>query len=387
MFDNTLLFRPTYAFVDLSAIAHNFNVLQSMVPYKVGLLGMVKADAYGHGAIEVSKVLLKCGACALGVATVEEGIELRGSKIDAPILVMGGLVGMGGSAADEMVKADLTPVIHSVGVVNCLEDAAAKEKKLMPVHIKVDTGMSRLGVRPESLSSLLEALSTCKWIQVQGVMTHFANASDKEYTSYQMKLFFNAKDQIENKLGSIPIWHLGNSAAIAEGAVIGNDTSKQYWVRPGIGLYGSADGVDIPKSLDLKPAMGLYSKVALLKRVPKGTAVSYGCTFITSRNTRLAVIPIGYADGYRFIFANKACVLIRGKRASVIGRITMDMIMVDVTEVDGISVGDEVVLIGRQGKESITADEMALWADTISYEIFCGISKRIPRVYSSRKTK
>ncbi|MFH1874038.1 MAG: alanine racemase [Pseudomonadota bacterium] len=375
------VYRPTIATIDLQALEYNFQTLKSLVPPAVGILGMVKADAYGHGAVQVSQKLIENQIDVLGVATVEEGIELRQAKIEAPILVMGGLMGMGGPATDGMVESNLIPVVHSKDVLDCLELAAQKYGRQLSVHLKVDTGMSRLGVRPEFLSPLLEGLAKSKSIRVEGVMTHLAAAEDKDYTTFQLEVFLRAKQEIEKKLGEIPVWHFSNSAAIIAQRSLAKFKAAKIWVRPGIALYGYADGLKLPPEIKLKPVMGVQSKIALLKRVPQGTAVSYGCTFKTAKDSRLGAVPIGYADGYRFNFTDKAYVLVRGKRAPVVGRVTMDMIMVDVTNLPEISVGDDVVILGSQGNEQITADEMASWIDSISYEILCGISRRIPRIY------
>lgn len=376
----TPFFRPTCATIDLAALAHNYNVIKNHLPEDVSILAMVKADAYGHGAVPVSKKLVECGVCALGVATVEEGLELRNSSIKAPILVMGGLMGMGSPASGMMVGANLTPVIHSANVIEFLESVAASAKKKMAIHLKVDTGMTRLGVRPEVLPSLLKRLAQCKWLYVEGVMTHLANIVDDKYTSQQNKLFLESKKQIEDVLGPIEIWHMANSIASLKSEPVKVPQAKKCWARPGIALYGTTNNVSLP-DVNLKLVMGLMSKVALLKNVPAETAVSYACEFVTKRRSRLAVVPIGYADGYRFALTGKAQVLVRGKRVPVVGRVTMDMIVIDVTDVPEVVVGDDVVLMGKQGRDAITVEEIANWVGTITYEIFCGISERIPRIY------
>jgi len=377
----TPFFRPTRATIDLAALADNYRTLKRLLPAGVEILAMVKADGYGHGAAPISRTLVDCGACALGVATVEEGLELRNSGITAPILVIGGLMGMGSPASGMMVGADLTPVVHSAEVVDFLEAVCASARNKMAIHIKVDTGMSRLGARPEALPKLLERLSQCKWIYVEGVMTHFANASDTIFTSQQMEIFLESKKHIEEVLGSIDLWHVANSAAILKGEPITIEGAKRCWVRPGIALYGATNGAKLPEGISLKPVMGLESKVALLKHVPAGTCVSYGCTFTAKQASYLAIVPIGYADGYPLSLSGKAEVLIGGRRVPVVGRITMDMIIVDVTGLSKVSVGDDVVLLGSQGNETIGIEELAHHAGTISYEIFCRISKRIPRIY------
>ena len=378
---HTPFFRPTCATIDLSALAANFQTIKKVVPKGVDIVAMVKADAYGHGAVPISRKLVECGAAALGVATVEEGMELRNAGIKKQIIVMGGLMGMGSPASGMMVGADLTPVVHSAEVIDFLEAVAGQAKKRMAVHLKVDTGMSRLGARPEALPKILERLSQCKWIYVEGVMTHLANAADAEFASKQARVFLECKKLIEAKLGEIETWHIANSTAIIRGEPVVIPGAKRCLARPGIALYGSTNGISLPKSITLKPVMGLESKVALLKHIPAGTPVSYGCTFIAKRPTYIAIVPIGYADGYPLALSGKAEVLIGGRRVPVVGRVTMDMIMVDVTDLPKVSVGDEVVLLGRQGNESINVEEVAQKCDTISYEIFCGISKRMPRIY------
>ena len=378
---HTPFFRPTYATIDLSALAENYLTLKRMLPKDVEILAMVKADAYGHGAVPVARKLVECGAVALGVATVEEGMELRNAGIKKQIIVMGGLMGMGSPASGMMVGADLTPVVHSAEVIDFLEAVAASAKKRMAVHIKIDTGMSRLGARPEALPRILERLSQCKWIYVEGVMTHLASASEKDFTDKQTKIFLVSKEIIEAKLGSIELWHIANSAAILRGEPIVIPGSKKCWVRPGIALYGATNGVALPKGVILKPVMGLESKIALLKHIPAGAAVSYGCTFTAKRPSYIAIVPIGYADGYPLALSGKAEVIIGGKRCPVVGRVTMDMIMVDVTDLAKVSVGDSVILMGAEDSESVGVEELAKKCDTIAYEIFCGISKRMPRIY------
>lgn len=381
MESHTPFFRPTCATIDLGALAWNYRTLKKNLPDDASILAMVKADAYGHGAVPVARKLVECGAVALGVATVEEGMELRNAGIREQIIVMGGLMGMGSPASGMMVGAGLTPVVHSAEVIDFLEAVAASAKKRMAVHLKVDTGMSRLGARPEALPRLLDRLSQCKWIYVEGVMTHLANAADRKFSSQQTKVFVESKGLIESKLGPVDLWHIANSTAILRGEPVVIPGSKRCWVRPGIALYGATNGVALPKGVALKPVMALESGVALLKHIPEGTPVSYGCTFVAKRPSYIAIVPIGYADGYHLALSGKAEVLIGGVRCPVVGRVTMDMIMADVTDLKKVSVGDSVVLMGHQGNEYVGVEELAKKCDTISYEIFCGISKRMPRIY------
>ncbi|MBI4211545.1 MAG: alanine racemase [Deltaproteobacteria bacterium] len=373
------MLRPTFAEISLKALCHNFGAIQKRLPQNARMLAMVKADGYGHGAPQVAQKLIECGVTGLGVATIEEGIELRDANISAPILIMGGMLGMGEAACETMLEHALTPVIHSLDAVVMLESVAARRRKKTTVHLKVDTGMSRLGVRPEALRAVLAELSRCEWLSVQGVMTHLASVHDAESTSQQVEQFLSIKTHIENALGPVSIWHIGNGGAILEGRPLQLSEDREWWVRPGLLLYGTKDGC--VTECEVQPVMVLKSHIALLKTIPENTKVSYGGTFTAKRLTRLGVVPIGYADGYPWRVSGKASVLVGGQKIPVIGRVTMDMIMIDVTDLAQVNVGDEVVLMGTQGTERITVDDVAKWAGTLPYEIFCGISKRMPRVY------
>lgn len=378
-----MLFRPAWATVNLSALRSNYALLKKQLPANTGMMAMVKADAYGHGAVEVSRVLEKLGIAALGVATVEEGVELRAACIKAPILVMCGLMGAGSPASMRMVEEGLTPVIHSSGVIESLEHAAASQGRVVGVHLKVDTGMSRLGVRPEALEPVLERLRMSKAIKVEGVMSHLAEAGDEESAAGQMEAFDGCIGRITRALGPVRVWHVANSVAILKGRPIEVPGAAECWVRPGLALYGECE-IDHPLRDAARPVMGIESRVMLLKSAPAGTRVSYGGTFTLARKSRLAVVPIGYADGYPWRASNKAFVLVHGQRVPVVGRVTMDMIVVDVTDLEGARVGDPVVLLGCQEDAEIRLRELAAWADTIPYEILCGVSKRMPRIYKDR---
>lgn len=379
-------FRPTAAEINLGALKHNYDQLAKLLPPVARIMAMVKADAYGHGSVHVSRTLVDCGVAALGVATVEEGLELRESGISTPILVLGGLMGVGSAAAGMMVGANLTPVIHSADALDFLEATANAASRIIGVHLKVDTGMTRLGVMPASLPSVLNKLKQSKSLRLDGVMTHLADAEGGEYTHYQLESFKKCSVQIINIIGQVPVWHVANSAAIFRGEILTSATAAEHWVRPGIALYGAASSVVPalrPGNCAFKPVMMLKSRVVMIKSVPTGTKISYGCTFETKRPSRIGVIPIGYADGYPWALSNKAHVLICGMRVPVVGRVTMDMTMIDLTDMPDSHVGDEVVLMGTQNGQKITVEDIASWAGTITYEIFCGISKRMPRVYIS----
>lgn len=361
------IFRPTCAEIDLSVLKKNYRELVKRLLPSVRVMAMVKADAYGHGAVQVSKALSELSVAALGVATVEEGLELRESAITTPILVLGGLMGVGTAAAGMMVGANLTPVVHSAETLDFLEATAKAAGRKISIHLKIDTGMTRLGVMPQALPHFLDRLSQCAFLRLDGVMTHFANAGDDDYSSFQLKIFEDSARLVEKSAGTVPVWHVANSAGIAKGRFMTQALAGEHWVRPGLMLYESV--------------MGIKSKIAMIKSVPPKTKISYGCTFETAKPSRIGVVPIGYADGYPWALSNKASVIVNGERAPVVGAVTMDMTMIDLTDLKESHVGDEVILMGGRGKNSISVGEVAKLAGTIPYEIFCGISKRMPRIY------
>jgi alanine racemase len=359
----------------MKALAANFGeVVRRAGERKV--LAVVKADAYGHGAVPVSKLLLELGADTLGVALVEEGRELRAAGIVAPILVMGALFP---GQAEAIASLGLTPVVYSLPVAQALSLAAVKTGRSIPVHVKIDTGMGRVGVAAETGVSFICELKSLQGIEVQGLMTHFADADlgDKRFSSEQMNRFESLLVALQQSGISIPLRHAANSAAVL-------DYGRAHFtmVRPGIMLYGynpladSGDG-----SIGLKPVLSLATRIVFLKKMPSGVPISYGRTFVTRRPSLIATIPIGYADGYSRGLSNRGEALVRGVRVPVAGRVCMDMCMLDVTDVPGVSERDDVVLIGAQGREEISADDIAELTGTISYEVLCGVSRRVPRVY------
>ncbi|MBI4124642.1 MAG: alanine racemase [Deltaproteobacteria bacterium] len=374
--------RPTFAQIDLSALKHNYNRVLRSLPKNCGVLAVVKADAYGHGAVTVAKALEGLGTAGLGVATVEEGVELRQAKVAAKVLILQGLLGMGEAAAKVLLEHKLTPVIHNVSTLSLWNSLGGSRDRRLPVHLKLDTGMTRLGVTSKGLALLLETLQKCPALKLEGVMTHLAFREDEKYTRHQLKLFNEMGEQIQKIFGKVPVGHIANSAAVMNGSPVTMDWAEKCWARPGIMLYGIPPYPAYAGKGDLEPVMRLVSQIALTKNVPAGTKVSYNCTFTTTRPTRIGVVPIGYADGYPFSASGKAKVLVEGKRLPVLGRVTMDLIMIDLTDLPAAQVGSEVVLIGKQKQAAITADELAEWSGTIAYEIVTRVSKRIPRIYS-----
>jgi alanine racemase len=359
--------RPTWAEIDLDSLIHNFNVVKGLLGEGVGVLSVVKADAYGHGAVEVGKALEEAGTEMLGVATVEEAVELRDYGIEIPILLLGGLRP---DEAPVAVEHSLTPCIFSLDAAKALDLESAKARSKSPYHLKIDTGMTRLGVRPEEMDAFLTGLAGYRHIVMEGALTHLASAFSEspESTRSQLGEFSRLVAMIRERGFRPRYLHTANSPGIRRFS-----ESHMDLVRPGIMLYG-ADGGGLP----LKPVMRLKSVVMQVSKVPSGTPVSYGGTFVTERPSVIATLPIGYADGYMRRLSNRAKVSIRGNLAPVVGAVCMDLIMIDVTDVPGASVGDEVVLFGDS---LVSVDDVAGWADTISYEILSITGKRVPRRY------
>jgi alanine racemase len=365
--------RPTKALIDLSALAHNFrHVLERSEGRKV--LAVVKAQAYGHGAVQVSRRLLGLGADMLGVALVEEGRELRAAGMTAPILVMGAVFP---DQAEEIARLHLAPAVYSLRVAHALSAAGKKLGARVPVHVKIDTGMGRIGIPPEAALGFIQELKSLTGIDVQGLMTHFADADlrDKRFSSKQMDRFEALLKSLDAERIVVPLRHAANSAALLD-----YRRALFTMVRPGLMLYGYDPFGAMGR--DLRPVLSLVTRIAFLKKVPAGIPISYGRTFITKRESLIATIPIGYADGYVRGLSNRGEALVRGVRVPVAGRVCMDMCMLDVTDVPAVCEQDEVVLLGAQGPERITADGVAERAGTIAYEVLCGISSRVPRLYS-----
>jgi alanine racemase len=365
--------RPTAAVIDISALAHNFQEAKRRAKGRK-ILAVVKAGAYGHGAVRISRHLLELGADMLGVALVEEGRQLRDAGIAAPILVMGAVVP---GQAEEIVALRLTPVVYELSVVRELSAAAQAMKTQVSVHVKIDTGMGRVGIAPGAAFDFIRNLTVLDGIVVEGLMTHFADADlrDKQFASKQMDRFEMLLNALSAGGITIPLRHAANSAALLD-----FQRALFTMVRPGLMLYGY-DPLEGKGGADLHPVLSLVTRIVFLKKVPAGTPISYGRTFVTKRESLIATLPIGYADGYSRGLSNKGEALVLGARAPIAGRVCMDMCMLDVTGIPGVGEGDEAVLIGEQGAERITADDVAARTGTIAYEVLCGISGRVPRFY------
>ena len=366
--------RPTVGEVDLGALEFNYRQIQKRIPEGVKLLAVVKADAYGHGAIPVSLKLEKLGVEYLGVAISEEGVELRREGVKAPILVLGGIFG---GELDQIFRFRLTPVLFRKDSLKLFSREAERRRRKVKVHLKVDTGMGRLGVPLSLWPEFLKEVKRSPKIEIEGILSHFSMTDEEEgYTQNQWREFQRAV-AIAHEMGiSYQYLHMASSATLtAFPAYLGN------LVRPGIMLYGSYPSPTFQDLISLKPVMTLKTRIHFLKSVPSGTRISYGGTFTTKRESLIATLPIGYADGFSRYLSNRGKVLIHGKRAPVVGKVCMDFIMVDMTDIPHVSVGDEVILMGRQGKEQITAEEIAEKINSISYEVLCLIGKRVPRIY------
>jgi alanine racemase len=340
-------------------------------------MAVVKANAYGHGAVEIARALVRQGIGRFAVASIDEGIALRQAGLTASIVVLGGLFK---EQISDLVAHRLTPVVSDAHILSPLAKAASSHPGFYRIHLKVETGMGRLGFSPEELLSLLKDPICQTPLQVEGVMTHLADAdgTDSAFTAQQLSVFRTMLEHIRQCGLTFPLIHMANSAAI-----IRTPEAHFSLVRPGIMLYGYHT---LPASVptpDLKPVLSLRTTIVQLRTIPRGGTVSYNRTFVAKRPTRIAVLPIGYADGYSRTLSHRGSVLIHERRAPIIGLVCMDMTMVDVTDLAPVQAGETVTLIGQQGQESIWADEVAGWMGTIPYEVICGIGSRVPRLYES----
>ncbi len=368
-----------YAEVDLDAIRFNIDAIRSKIGAGTKILAVVKADGYGHGAIPLAHELKSLGVYGYGVATIGEARALRINGIDSPILILGFVFP---AAYDRLVQYDIMPTVFQYETAKLLSHAAKSMGKQLKIHIKIDTGMGRIGFVPsdESLEEI-KKIAKLDNVIIDGVFTHLscADTCDTEFTQMQLKRFEDFVDRIENSGIHIPIKHFSNSAGVLT-------LNRDYMdmVRCGIITYGLYPSDEVKNSpLKLRPAMQIKSHVAYIKTVGKGDTISYGATYTASKPTRVATIPVGYADGYPRALSNKGRVLINGCYANIIGRVCMDQLMVDVTDIDDVRQDDVVTIFGSDGGKTISVDEVAEAAGVINYEIICGISSRVPRLYVS----
>ena len=366
-------YRPTWAEVNLNNLEYNFRQVKSHLPRPTKVLVTVKADAYGHGLIPISKRLAASGVDYLGVASIDEGIKLRKAQVKTPILVLGVILKQD---IQSLFTFKLTPTICDYKLAFALSKKATALKKPMRLHIKVDTGMGRIGVAHQDALELVSKIHKLKSIVIEGIFTHFPFAdSGRKFTAFQIKLFYKLVADLRKRGIAIPLVHAANSAGL-----INHRDSHFTMVRPGLVIYGLHPQGG--SRLKLKPVLSLKTRVIFIKQVPAGSGISYGHAYITKRAACIVTLPIGYGDGYPRNLSNLGPLLIGGKKFNISGRICMDQIMVDVGNFKP-RLAAEVVLIGKQGKQRIIAEELADLAGTIPYEIVCGLGSRIPRVYIS----
>ncbi|MFN2340177.1 MAG: alanine racemase [Halanaerobium sp.] len=367
--------RPAWIEIDLSALENNYNFIRKKINKKTKIAAVVKANAYGHGAVRVAKKLSELGVEYFCVGSPDEGIELRRAGIIEPILVLAEVLK---SQYDDIIKADLIQTAASRETLKALNQAGARAEKKIRVHLKVDTGMGRIGFFLEELLEVYKLALELKNIKIEGLFSHLARADeeDKEFSYLQLQRFKSALNKIRTAGFKLPLLHIANSAA-----VIDLDDTSLDLVRPGIMLYGLLPSADLKEDADLKSLLSFKTKIVQIRELAADSAVSYGSTYKTDESERLAVLPIGYKDGYPRLLSNQGEVLIKGKRAPIRGRVCMGQTIVSVDQIENAAVGDEVVLIGKQGSEEISAFEIAELCGTINYEIVCNLNERLEKIY------
>ena len=366
-------YRPVWAEIDHRNLKSNFLKIKAELSSKTRILAVVKANAYGHGLIPVSRTLSRLGAKFLGVTSIEESLALQSAGIRTPSLILANIFPFSNLAV--AVRKGIRVSAASVESALQCEKYAKRLKKKVYVHAKIDTGMGRVGVNARNATAFIEKIRSLRSVVLEGIYTHFSSAyEDPAATQDQIRIFTGLLDDLSSRGFDIPYIHDANS-----GGIFLYPKAQFSLVRPGISLYGVWPA-PLKRSLGLRPVLSWKSRIIYLKGVPAGTPISYAGTFITQRPSVIATAAFGYADGFRRSFSNKAQVLAGGKRVPVVGRVTMDMTMLDVTDAPGVRVGDEVVILGSQGNASLPAEDLARWAETSPYEIFCGIHPRVPRV-------
>lgn len=367
--------RPTWADIDLAALLHNLGQVNALLHPKQRVMAVVKADAYGHGAVPVCRTLVRAGIIDFAVATLEEAQALRRAGVDTNLLVLGGCFP---GQEEGFIRDVLMPALLDLETAERLNRVAVRRRQQISVHLKVDSGMGRVGFTPAQLQLALPRLKEMPGLVIQGLMSHFACADEpcSEVSTEQQHVFYDMIDLVRTS-GINPVeFHLSNSAGIS-----GRYCSECTLVRPGIMLYGGLPGDYFATTLDLRPVMHLRSCIAQLRELPAGSGISYGHQYRAERPIRVAVLPIGYADGYNRLLSNVGHGIVRGCRVPVVGRVCMDWIMLDVSTVADVAIGDPVTLLGSAHGVTISGDAMAAQLDTISYEVFCRIGARVPRRY------
>ncbi len=372
---STSNFHPTFATVDLTALSRNLSQIRKCLAPGCAVMPVIKANAYGHGAVETARALIRQEVHHLAVFSIEEAIVLRQAGLDGSIVILGPCFPQ---QVENLIAYNLTPVVSDRSLLEVLAHAARSRRSPYPIHLKIETGMNRLGLTHNDLETLINKDTFPASLRLEGLMSHLAD-SDGDHcneTDLQIARFSKALTVVRNAGYDVPLVHLSNSAGI-----IRFPSAHYTMVRPGIMLYGYHTLPSTVLARELQPVLSLMTRIAQLRLLRAGDRVSYNGTFIACRPTRIAVLPIGYADGLNRRLSNRGVVLLRGQRVPIVGLVCMDMVMVDVTTVPDAVVGDEVVVIGRQGGEKITAKDIAEWTGTIPYEVLCAISPRVPRHY------
>ncbi|MDR3676890.1 MAG: alanine racemase [Acidobacteriota bacterium] len=374
------LLRPTWVEISLSKLRRNFNRIRDLAGARK-VMAVIKADAYGHGAVPVAKCLAECGVDWFGVATVEEALELRAAGIEQPVLLLGGLYM---SDPAHLIEYRLTPSISSTMRLDTYTECARRYGKPIEFHLKIDSGLGRLGLPRDRVAAFVDHYRELKGLQLTGLFTHLASAEDMvaSQTDEQGERFTQALAQLRG-LQVEPEWlHVSNSAALLSGRKF-----PENLVRIGALLYGYCmplivpPGQELPKVPEFEPVLSFKSRIVYMKDVPSGTPLGYSAAFYTRRTSRIATVPVGYADGLSHALSNRGYAIVRGRRARIVGSISMDLSLLDVTDIAGTNIGDEVILMGQEGQCSINALEIAQLLGTVPYEILCSIGKRVPRIY------
>jgi alanine racemase len=379
--------RATRAEINLKAFKHNLQNLKTVLGSKTDIMAVIKADAYGHGALPCAKAAIESGVGYLGAGVIEEGIELRKNGIKGPVLILGGIFP---DEVTDLVHHNLSTILHTAHLAEALSKEGKKQGKTVNIHIKVDTGMNRLGILPENLLALTEKISSLPNLKIEALSTHFSSADDEDLsiTNQQIELFKNTLNKLKETGITPPLTHLANTSALFRFA-----ESHSTMVRPGLILYGALPSPILNPVVQnfcqnenlesFEPVMQWKSRIILLKSVQKGQALSYSRKYFTQKDSYIATLPIGYADGLPRRLSNNMEVLVKGRRVPQVGTICMDMILIDVSEVPDVQIGEEVVIFGKQGDEVIQVEELAQKANTIPYEILCNVGKRVPRTYQN----
>lgn len=367
--------KRVWAEVNLRAVAKNTRTVRRHIGKKPAMLVVVKANGYGHGSVPIAQTVLENGADRLGVANTAEAIQLRQAGVKAPIHILGGILE---EEVPAVIEYNIIQTISDIKIATLINEQAEKYGKKMAVHIKVDTGMGRMGVLPEHLETLVEKVSLLRNIKIEGLCTHLSSVSDgpNDFTRQQIKTFKTLVQKLDKKGFRFQYLHAANSAALSS-----TPDAIFNMVRPGIVIYGMNLSEKMKKWIKVEPVLTLKAKIVFLKEVPKGWTVGYDRTFVTKRPSKVATIPVGYKDGYEISFSNRAHTLVNGNEVPVIGRVSMDYTTLDVTEVDDVKVGDEVILIGKNGKHQILVEDLAKLAKTIPYDITCSMGERVVRFY------